>query len=390
MPNYIRPAISIDPDGLTEASYEALQALVPGWQPSDGALDTIILQVVARMSADLREFMSDMPDTIFNYFGQTVMEVVPETGSQAFFLATFTTIDTLGYVIPAGTEVGVRMPDGTLASFQVVADTTITAGTNTVTGVTMTSLDVGAKFNGLLTADLLMVDPLTYISDVVGDAATRGGSDAETDDEYLNRLVQELRLMSPRPILVDDFTVLARRVDGVGRAYAINLYDAVSGLTGVEKTITLYITDDNGEVVSSTVKTNVLNYLQALREVNFVIYVRDPAYQNVTVAATVTAIVGYDPADVDARVSAAVDTWLSPLTWGLLPTGDAASGLWRPNQIVRYLDVASVIKNVEGVDYINSLTLNGGTSDVTLVTGGIKVTLPRSSPAAAITVNAGS
>jgi hypothetical protein len=33
---------------------------------------------------------------------------------------------------------------------------------------------------------------------------------------------------------------------------------------------------------------------------------------------------------------------------------------------VRYLEVATVINNVDGVDHITDLTLNGGTADVPL------------------------
>ena len=46
--------------------------------------------------------------------------------------------------------------------------------------------------------------------------------------------------------------------------------------------------------------------------------------------------------------------------------------------VVRYLEVATVINNVPGVDFIEILTLDAGTADVTLdPAGGIPVVLPR-------------
>jgi uncharacterized phage protein gp47/JayE len=61
------------------------------------------------------------------------------------------------------------------------------------------------------------------------DAPTAGGVDAESDADYLDRLHELLTLLAPRPILPNDFAVLARTVAGVGRATAIDLYNPTTG-----------------------------------------------------------------------------------------------------------------------------------------------------------------
>jgi len=69
---------------------------------------------------------------------------------------------------------------------------------------------------------------------------------------------------------------------------------------------------------------------------------------------------------VQARASAPSPR-LSPRRWGMPPTGDAtSSGGWWNRPVVRHLELAAVLNQVDGLDYISALTLQGATSDVTL------------------------
>jgi hypothetical protein len=184
--------------------------------------------------------------------------------------------------------------------------------------------------------------------------------------------------MSPRPILPPDFSVLARRVGGVDRAYFLNLYKADTNTAGVEKAITIVVTDVNGEAVSAATMDEVDALLQSMREINMLIYVRAPQYQNVTIVYTVTALPGVDIAALKIDIDNALKEYISPKHWGEMQFGTEIAGYWRPVNIVRYLEVATVINNVPGVDFVESLTLNGGTADVTLAPGaGVPVVLPR-------------
>jgi hypothetical protein len=349
-------------------------------EPHDGNLDAWLIQTSARLAAELRAFAKDVPEEIFRYFGQEVLQVYPKLSTFASFVSTWTAIDTNGYLLPAGTLVGVKRPDGELAAFQVAMDYSITPGLSSVADVTLIAVDSGAESSGLSTDvdQIKVIDALPWVESVVGDAPTSGGTDGETTDEYMDRLVDEIRLMSPRPILPVDFSVLARRIEGVDRAYFLNLYDADTNTAGVEKAITIVVTDPDGEAVSSDTMNEVDALLQSMREVNMLIYVRAPQYQNVMIAYEVTALPEVDTVSLKIDIDVALEEYVSPKRWGEMQFGTEGGGYWRPVNVVRYLEVATVINNVVGVDYIDALTIDAGTVDVTLDPGaGVPVVLPR-------------
>lgn len=130
-----------------------------------------------------------------------------------------------------------------------------------------------------------------------------------------------------------------------------------------EKMATVFPVDTTGLPVSASTRATVDAELQAVREVNFIIHVADPTYTPVQVTFTAVAETGADPTAVQANVHAALKNHLDPARWGA-SDGDPAS--WAPTNTVRYLDLARVAGSAEGVAYLSALTLNGGTSDVTL------------------------
>lgn len=383
MARYISLPISVDPAEITQQAYEYLQSLIPGWVPADGNLDAWLLQTTARLAADLREIARDVPEEIFRYFGEEVLLVQPKLSSYASFESTWTAVDTDGYLIPAGTTIGVRLPTGDLAPFVVIQDYSIPAGLTTVTGVVAVADDPGSEASGLDTSSVVLIDSLPWVSTIVGAAPTSGGADGETTDEYMDRLVDEIRLMSPRPIVPQDFAVMAQRVAGVERGYPVNLYDADTDTPDTEKAITVVVTDGDGEVVSGTAKDEVLDLLESQREVNMLIFVRDPQYQDIDVAYTVMAMPDVNPVDLEPFIDAALEDYISPKHWGEVVQGTERIGIFRPENVVRYFEVAYVINGVDGVDYIEALTigLGGGalgTADVTMDPGGgVPVVLPR-------------
>lgn len=382
MSDYIQLPITQNPDDIAESMYTRMTEFVPGWEPADGNLDVWIMQTTARIVADLAEIATDVPDTIFRFFGERILQVPFKDPTNAYFTATVTAVDDQGYTLPGATNIGVRRSHGDLVAFQSVGDTVIPPGDTSVTDVLFVAIEGGAETSGLDTSipNIRMIDPLPWVSSIEGDAITVGGEDGEDEDEYMDRLVDEARLMSPRPIVPVDFATMARRIDGVDRAYYINLYNAQTNTPNQEKCITLVVTDEDGEPVNSQTRADVDALLQSQREVNMLVFVVDAQYQSINVAWQVSCLPGYTPSDVQGRVTTALTTYLSPLEWGRVSEGTdpQAALLWRVQNRIRYLEVSQVINNVEGVDYITSLTINGGSTDVIMDPGsGVPVVLPR-------------
>lgn len=370
---YERFPIETDPDALATDAYELLSEKTGGvWQPADGNLDTWLIEATARMAAEVRDVAADVPDSIFRTFGETLVGLAPIDPTQAQAVLALTMRDRAAYVIPAGATFGVDDLSGAPHAFalqEAVTVTDDTAGSGArIVQVVALAIEAGAAASGIAPrpGNAYLLDALSYVIDVELAETTSGGSDGESDDAYMDRLAAALQLLAPRPILPNDFALMALQVPGVGYAAAVNLYSpGPPPATNVERCVTLVLADPTGEPVSAGVKSQVDAVLEAAREVNFLVYEVDAQYVTVDVVYTVAARVEYLPASVVEACDAALTDYLSPASFAQAESGETA-GLWIPTAAVRYLDVGLVLQAVDGVDHVVSFTLNGASSDVAL------------------------
>lgn len=226
MPDYIDIPVETDPDVLAGFVFDDLQAEFPGWTPAAGNLEVILSEAYARVAAEIRDLASRVPTSVFRYFGARLMNILPKDAAAASVSTSWIVRDLQGYTIPAGTAIGVPASGDSLMAFVTLSDTVIPPGQNTVYDVIVQAVTPGATSSGLggVGAGATLVTTLDYVTMVTLDAPTAGGQDAETDTEYLNRLVADLQLLSPRPILAPDFAALSKNVEGVHRAVALDNY----------------------------------------------------------------------------------------------------------------------------------------------------------------------
>lgn len=355
---YIDVNIETEPVDIAADAFGYLEGKVPGWLPSPGNLEAWLIEALSQIAGELRTLVSLVPEDIFKFYGQTIMGLPPYAAVPASATTTWTARDAAGYTIAAGTVVSITPPASTDSyGFEVTADTVIPAG-QTTASVPITALVPGADASGI-TGTVAMIDTLDFIVSVVLNGATSGGQDAETADAYLDRLSDLMTLLSPRPILPNDFSLMAQReVAGVARACAIDLYNATTQQSNVPRCCTVVPIDANGQPVSAAIKTQILTLLQSQREVNFLVFVADPTYTSIDVNFQVVVYPTYAPADVASRVIAALQSYLSPAQWGLPPYGDAGTQSWINTTTVRYLEIAEQINRVDGVWYVKTLTIN--------------------------------
>lgn len=456
---YIDVPIITDPDTLAADTFAFIQALIPSYVPNAGNLDTILVEAIAAMAAEVATVASSVPASIFRFFGQLV-GVQPINPTPASVPATITAVDTAGYTVPAGTIIGLQTPGGSTVPFALALDVSIPVGeTESVQTATFTAVTAGAAGSGLggngVAAQIITT--LSFVSAVTLLDQTTGGLDGESDSSYLSRLASELVLLAPRPILPGDFAALARNIAGVGRALAVDglspavnevqtitvnatggtftvsfgghttaaiarnasaatvqsalealasigtdgvnvtggplatapvtvtfvgangginqanmtttatsltggsstatvagVTNGAAATTGNERMIGVALLDSQGNAASSGVKSAVSTYLDSQREVNFVVNVFDPSYTEIDVSYTVAVVEGFDPDATVAACTAALTSFLSQISWGVPPGGTPTS--WVNTTAVRLLDLASVLKNVQGVAYITALT----------------------------------
>src|SRR5215471_558874 len=148
---YIRVPLESDPTALTQEVYADIIAQAPSWVPQDGNLDVWIIKAMASLASENRDLASDVQDDIFRYFGANLVGVQPIDATPATGATTWTMIDSLGHLIPAGTLMGITDSAGNIQPFQTVNDVTVPVGnTATASGeVSIIAVNPGSSGNAL-------------------------------------------------------------------------------------------------------------------------------------------------------------------------------------------------------------------------------------------------
>lgn len=368
-PTYITPPQFADADGMQTDAFDYLRSNWPDWSPADADLITWQVAVHARMTAETAEVGSVVPDDIFAYMG-TLIGVPRIEATSATVGSTWTFTDNpAGRTIPAGTLVALDSADGGSTAFQVVNEITIaTPALTTAAGeVVLRAMEAGEDGNdmGGVGVAASTYDPITWVGTVTLTGISAGGSDEEAMADYLSRLSRRLTLLTPRPILPRDYSLLARDLaaqNGANvRVLAIDGYNPGDSSYNNERMIFLVLMDAvTGDDVPAPIKTLVDDALQEMREVNFVVNVGDPDRNTVDVSFSITPAFGADPAEALDLAESAVTEYLNPIVWGI-PAGPDVEG-WIQTDKLRRQDISTVINNVPEVDHWDTLTIgiNGG------------------------------
>jgi Baseplate J-like protein len=349
-------------DDLLTDALTRIAAVLPGWTPNKTHLEYAVLSEMTRLALDTRLLASDVADAIFRSYGTSLIGIPPQPGVPASANAVFTLTDTTVHTIPAGTAV-LWPTGGDPILFQTAVAVSNLAGSATTPAVQITAATVGTAANGLPAATLQLVDALSYVASVASTTTSGGGTDAETDAAYLDRLSDSLQLLRRIPVLGRDFAILARDVPGVYRAMALDGYNPADGTSNNDRMVAVAPLAADGTAVPGSVATALQARLQSEREVNFIVNTLNPTFTALTVTFTGQAETGADTTAVRDAAIQSVKDFLSPATWA---GGSEHPPVWRYEPTVRYLDLARVIGSTAGMRHVYTVTLNGGTADVTL------------------------
>lgn len=217
--------IEADAESLAALGFQYLTNNIEGWEPSAANLETLVLEAVSEMAAEIGVVAANVPKEVFKAFGEKLVSVFATAASPAYVTSTWTMIDNAGYTVPAGAVVSLVGADGVPVAFAVANDVIVPNG-STVTaagGVLLTALIEGAEGNDL-TGPATLVDSLVYVTNVAIVGATLGGTDAQEMDDYLNKLSLSLQLLSRHPVTEVDVELAVLTIPGVGKAYARDLH----------------------------------------------------------------------------------------------------------------------------------------------------------------------
>lgn len=362
---YIVDPIEADADRLQQEAYDYIQTRWPDWAPNESNLETWLIAACARMVAEAATVASDVPPAIFRYMGKSVLgfpsaDPTPATVDSTWILSS----NPAGRTIESGTLVGIEDADSNIMMFEVVNAAVLAAlDLETDVGqVTLRARDDGVGGNSLGGAGIeaINVESLSWVDTILLAGPTAGGSDGETDEAYLDRLSAYLTLLTPRPVLPDDFALIAKNTAAsqglTVRVIALDGYDPIGATFDNEKTISLAVIDDvTGADVSGAVEAVILETLEGLREINFLIYVIPATRTTVDVTSVIVKKRGWDAASVQSDVESAINSFLSSANWG--DDIDTNTREWDRVDTVYWQDVSAVINNVRGVERHSLLTI---------------------------------
>jgi hypothetical protein len=256
MPDYIIEPLDTDPEAIFQDFVEFVQEFYPNYQVSEGQLDVIIARFFAVQSSFTADMASRVQRAIFRYFGNSLANIPPLPGSFATASVNFVVSAPVGtspsqtLLIPTGTLMGIIDIDGDMQLFSLIEDINILATEVSVVG-NIRALEQGVVSNGL-TGPVQMIEQVDWVTSATVSGATSGGTDPEEDDDYINRLTQNLVLMAPRPLLANDFAIMSKNVAGVYRASVIENFGG--GANEVQR-ITSNYTAGNFTITFSSLTT---------------------------------------------------------------------------------------------------------------------------------------
>lgn len=352
--NFVELPVTVDPLLALEEVVAEMQALNPGWEPNLASPEFLMFQsIVFRLWVPLAQLAAESGEEMFNQFGRQIVGVIPDVAEVATAKAKFTARDTAGYEIPAGTQINVERTGSEQIGFVVALTTFIAPGSKTAE-VPIEAAEPGEGANGLSTSRAVtLIDSLGWVEKVELVTETGGGQEAEEPAHYLGRLAETMQTFVEGVVTAHQAEIVVRNVQGVGRAMAIDNYNAETKTSGQEKTITIVVANAAGLALSTAKKNEIKAVLAGKREANFVFFVVDPEYEEIDVTVKVVPRVGYSLAEADAATKLAIEAFLSPATWGQEPPGNAAS--WVNTTVLRLQDLGTVVNNVQQVEHYSEL-----------------------------------
>lgn len=300
--------------------YDAMRDMLPtDIDSSEGSHTWNLLRPTAMVAAELCEYVLPQiiqlifPDWSYGEFldahaatrGMTRKAATAATGQ-----VTITGAE--GTVIPAGSTFSTASlnSDDPAVSYQTTADVTIPASGSVTVNVQCT--ETGSVGNTGVNTIILVTSNITGITDVTNAEEITGGTDEETDEALIARIDEYDQAQSDSYVgNAADYRRWAMSVAGIGSASVIPPADS-SG------TVTIVLTDMNGDPASQTLCTNVYNYIMSpddpysrLAPINAVLDVVSPTTVDIAVKATVELMGEAVLEDVQAAFLASMTTYMT-------------------------------------------------------------------------------
>jgi uncharacterized phage protein gp47/JayE len=359
---------------IIDAALALAKINLPEWTPLEGHTEVLLIEALALEMAEAIVAINRLPGAVL----ETLLRfanVSRDFGAAPTAQATITVADLAGHDIPAGTRLFAPTADGIGIVTLLVRPPglAIPAGSRTgtiaVIGDTFTDAANGVPAG----TQLSMTSPLPFVESVVLATPIADGRSAETDDAWRDRGVQRLSRLSETLVLPRHFEAAALEDPNVARVVVVDNNDPGTTGSGDDPGhVTVAVLGEGGALLSAGAKSALQDTLTAQSHVALAVHVVDVAIVTVTATIAVHLSSAADPEAVTQAAETAVIDYLDPLTWNYGTT-------LRRNELI------SLVDQVVGVDYVDSVTITGANA-----AGNLPMPTPSTVPtatAASITVS---
>lgn len=351
-----------DAQDIFDASLINLRENIPEWSPREGNIEVLLLEAIAQPVSELifanNRLPAAMSEVIMAWYG-----IERDPGSEPKTNIRFTINMTDGLTIPANTAVSLDLEALGMDPivFSTDVELVIEAGQNTgIVSATARGVYI-ADANGIpANTAMAVLDSIIYVDSAYTNIAVWDGSPPEEDIDWYTRGFQRLQRLTETLVLPHHFTAIALEQTYIERAFVVDNFDAVApGTPGAQLGfVSLYVYGNN-EQVSTDDKADLLGKITPATHAGLIVRIAEPTLTEVDVEATVVLEPTADVGTTIIAVEQAVQDFLSPMTWD-----------W--GGVVRRNDLISLITNVPGVDFVDTLvtpaaniTLTGAANLVT-------------------------
>lgn len=257
--------------------------------------------------------------------------------------ATFST----GVISVVGT-IGTVIPNGSIVLAGALEFSTVgaqTIGSTGSTSINVVCLSPGTEGNipaGNITG---FKTPIAGIATVTNPAVFTGGYDIETDDALRDRFLEVVRNPATSGN-AQSYVNWAQSVPGVGKAKCLPLWNGAG-------TVKVVIVNAEYDVADATLVNNTKTYIDSVRPVLAgVLTVESATTLAINVTTDIDLVANYDLATVKGWITTNITNHLKEIAF--------------KSTVVSVGQIGRVILDTEGVVDYSTLTLNGGTVNISL------------------------
>lgn len=338
-------------DQTYDAIMERLLASIP--DNMDKREGSFVWDALSPAALELAQAYQQLDLVLQFGFAQTTYGPYLDYRGQEHGVARLPATKATGQVTITGQD-AVEVPEGTLFStqsgvqFETVASVIIADGTATVN---IEAVEAGKDGNVLAGTIIVIPVNIPGVTGVTNENQTAGGTEAESDTAFLDRILDKVRLPATSGNAYH-YKQWAKEVPGVGDAQVTPLWDGPG-------TVKVVLLDANKQAPSQAIVNDVAKYIEELRPIGASVTVQAVEEVPININATLQ-IASYATLDeVKQLIMQGVTAYLESLAF--------------KDPLVRYTRIAAVILDIPPIIDYSNLLINDGTANIEILPGQVAV-----------------